>query len=52
MAQLSHPGIVSLFGSGQTEDGVCYLVTEFVEGRTLEECVNERTEPNWRTLAE
>jgi serine/threonine protein kinase len=52
VAQLSHPGIVSLFESGQTEDGVCYLVTEFVEGRTLEECVNERTEPNWRTLAE
>lgn len=52
VAQLSHPGIVSLFESGQTEDSVCYLVTEFVEGRTLEECVNDHFEPNWRTLAE
>lgn len=35
-AQLTHPGIVSLYETGTTEDGVCYLVTEFVEGETLE----------------
>lgn len=35
-AQLEHPGIVSLHEIGQTEDGVCYLVTEFIEGQTLE----------------
>lgn len=35
-AQLTHPGIVSLYETGTTEDGVCYLVTEFVKGETLE----------------
>jgi tRNA A-37 threonylcarbamoyl transferase component Bud32 len=34
-AQLKHPGIVSLYGTGQTEDGTCYLVEEFVPGATL-----------------
>lgn len=36
VAQLQHPGIVSLHEIGQTEDGVCYLVTEYIEGPTLE----------------
>ena len=35
-SQLTHPGIVSVHDSGRTEDGVCFLVTEFVEGETLE----------------
>lgn len=35
-AQLQHPGIVSLYESGQTEDDVCFLVTEYVDGETLE----------------
>jgi tRNA A-37 threonylcarbamoyl transferase component Bud32 len=34
-AQLKHPGIVSLYEAGQTPDGVCYLVVEFVRGVTL-----------------
>jgi hypothetical protein len=36
-AQLSHPGIISLYDTAQTEDGTWYLVEEFVEGRTLAE---------------
>jgi hypothetical protein len=36
VAQLKHPGIVSLHEIGQTEEGVCYLVTEFIDGQTLE----------------
>jgi serine/threonine protein kinase len=36
-AQLKHPGIVSLFEAGRTEDGVCYLVEELVRGATLAE---------------
>jgi serine/threonine protein kinase len=34
-AQLEHPGIVSLYDTGQTADGTCYLVEEFVPGATL-----------------
>lgn len=36
-SQLSHPGIVAIHDSGQTEDGVCFLVSEYVEGETLEQ---------------
>ena len=36
-AQLKHPHIVSLYETGQTDEDVCFLVTEFVEGETLEE---------------
>ncbi len=36
-AQLAHPNIVSIYESGQTEDGVCYLVTELIGDSTLEE---------------
>jgi hypothetical protein len=50
IAQLSHSSIVSLYESGQTEDGVCYLVTEYVEGRTLDNCDREIS-PNWREIA-
>jgi serine/threonine protein kinase len=34
-AQLQHPGLVALHETGQTPDGVCYLVEEFVQGETL-----------------
>jgi serine/threonine protein kinase len=36
-AQLKHPAIVSLFETGQTEDGVGFLVCEYIDGATLEE---------------
>jgi serine/threonine protein kinase len=34
-AQLKHPGIVSIYGTGQTAEGTCYLIEEFVPGTTL-----------------
>ena len=34
-AQLSHPRIVAIHDSGRTEDGVFFIVSEFVEGETL-----------------
>jgi tRNA A-37 threonylcarbamoyl transferase component Bud32 len=34
-ALLKHPGIVSVYETGQTDDGTCYLVEEFVQGATL-----------------
>jgi serine/threonine protein kinase len=36
-AQLKHPSIISLYETGQTEDGVCFLVCEYVDGMTLED---------------
>src|SRR5205807_2304161 len=51
VAQLKHPAIVSLYEFGQTDEGVCYLVTEFIEGQTLEERLkSDRPEP--RSAAE
>jgi formylglycine-generating enzyme required for sulfatase activity len=35
LASLDHPGIVPVFDVGRTEDGLCYLVSKFVEGRDL-----------------
>jgi hypothetical protein len=50
-AQLKHPHIVSLFETGQTDEGVCYLVTELVEGDTLEQSL-ARSKPTYRKAAE
>jgi eukaryotic-like serine/threonine-protein kinase len=51
VAQLKHEGIVSLYEIGQTDEGVCYLVTEFIEGQTLEDRLKSgRFEP--RSAAE
>jgi serine/threonine protein kinase len=41
VAQLKHPGIVALYDTGTTEDGICFLVTEFIEGATLEEALSK-----------
>jgi tRNA A-37 threonylcarbamoyl transferase component Bud32 len=36
-AQLKHPSIVSMYETAQTEDNVWFLVSEYVDGVTLEE---------------
>jgi hypothetical protein len=36
VAQLKHPAIVALYDTGHTDDGVCFLVSEYVAGETLE----------------
>lgn len=36
-AQLKHPAIVSLYETGQTDDGVWFLVCEYIDGSTLED---------------
>jgi len=35
LARLNHPGIVSVFDFGHTEDGVYYFIMEFVDGTDL-----------------
>lgn len=41
VARLKHRGIVSLYDTGTTEDGICFLITEFIEGRTLEDLLQK-----------
>lgn len=50
-AQLKHPGIVALYDTGQTDDGTCYLVEEFVQGQTLAEKL-EKGRYGFRAAAE
>jgi len=50
-AQLRHPGIISLYETGQTEDGTFYLVEEFVQGTTLSSRLNQGSIP-FRQAAE
>ena len=40
-ARLSHPAVVRVFDTG-IDDGVCYIVMELVEGRTVAELLKER----------
>jgi tRNA A-37 threonylcarbamoyl transferase component Bud32 len=41
VARLKHRGIVALYDTGTTEDGICFLVSEFIEGNTLEEALRQ-----------
>ncbi|MCE9529259.1 MAG: serine/threonine protein kinase, partial [Planctomycetales bacterium] len=50
-AQLKHSGIVSLYETSHTEDGVCFLVYEFIEGETLEDWLKQHR-PSPRQAAE
>ena len=42
LAALDHPGIARLLDGGETDDGVPYLVTEFVDGAPLTEWAEAR----------
>jgi serine/threonine protein kinase len=35
LASLDHEGIVPVYDAGQTDDGVCYVVSKLIDGRTL-----------------
>jgi formylglycine-generating enzyme required for sulfatase activity len=35
LASLDHPGIVPVYDVGRTDDGLCYLVSKFIEGQDL-----------------
>jgi serine/threonine protein kinase/regulation of enolase protein 1 (concanavalin A-like superfamily) len=41
MARLNHPGIVKVFDSGQTSDGLLYLVLEYVGGTDVQNFIND-----------
>jgi serine/threonine protein kinase len=42
MGKLSHPGIVSVFDSGFTTDGMLYIVMEFVEGTDVAKMIAQQ----------
>ena len=46
-AGLSHPNIVRLFDSGETEDGQLYAVFEYVPGSTLKEVLAREGSLGW-----
>ena len=35
VASLDHPGIVAVYDVGRTDDGLCYVVSKFIEGSEL-----------------
>ncbi len=39
LSQLNHPNIISIIDFGNTEDGLIYMVMEYLEGETLQEYV-------------
>ena len=43
LAKLSHPNIVTIYDYGQTEDGLAYLVMEYVNGLNLREAMEAMT---------
>lgn len=45
LANLDHPNITRLLDGGTTEDGLPYLVMEYVEGRPIVEFCRERASP-------
>lgn len=42
VAKLTHPGIVSMYDIIRMEDGVCFLVTEYIKGESLESWSKDR----------
>jgi serine/threonine protein kinase/formylglycine-generating enzyme required for sulfatase activity len=45
VASLDHPNIVPVYHVGQTEDGLCYVVSKFIEGGDLRATI-ERSRPS------
>ncbi|MEM7316699.1 MAG: protein kinase, partial [Planctomycetota bacterium] len=41
IAQLNHPGIVAVHDTVRSEEGICYLVTEYVDGDSLDTRMRE-----------
>ena len=42
MAQLSHPGIVAVYGFGETSSGLRYIVMEFIAGTDVHRMITEQ----------
>lgn len=49
-AQLEHPGIVPVYGAGQTKDGKLYYTMRLIRGRALNELLTETSSLSERLL--
>lgn len=45
VAKLDHPGIVPVHDVGRTDDGLCYIVSKFIEGSDLATRIKESPPP-------
>ncbi|AHF93459.1 serine/threonine protein kinase [Opitutaceae bacterium TAV5] len=45
LAQLNHPGIVTLYETGRTSGGLYFILMEFVDGLTLRQLLDTRAGP-------
>jgi hypothetical protein len=46
LASLNHPGIVTVYDLGRTEEGLCYVVSRVIEGSDLKTRL-EKARPSW-----
>jgi hypothetical protein len=51
LATLKHPNIVPLYDVGRTDDGGCYVVSKFIEGKNLAQRLS-RERPSFRESVE
>ena len=49
LAKLDHPNIVPVYDVGRTDDGLCYVVSKFIEGSDLAE--QDRGRAGWRSAS-
>jgi eukaryotic-like serine/threonine-protein kinase len=49
LSTLSHPNVLAIFDVGE-QDGIRYLVSEFLEGQTLRERLSTGPLPRWRAM--
>jgi serine/threonine protein kinase/formylglycine-generating enzyme required for sulfatase activity len=42
LASLDHPAILPVYDFGRTDDGLCYVVSKFIEGTDLKQVLGER----------
>jgi formylglycine-generating enzyme required for sulfatase activity len=45
LARLDHPHIVPVYDVGRTDDGLCYVVSKFIEGRDLAQRLRQACPP-------
>src|SRR5262245_4157966 len=50
LASLDHSAIVPVYDAGRTPDGVCFVVSKFIEGADLREVMKNAPPPRWRAV--